>query len=189
MLALAWAAWRIVAVGYQELTVPSDVAMPVAWRIALGAPDAFVLVGLTWLIGEAVGAIAARRIVLAGERGRDALRQAVHRSRRMPRRLLAFAAASTLVAVAVIALTAIAAGTAWDALRAAFARGDTSPGTIALLVVFVALFCGGLVLLALTAAWRTAIWTLDVGRSRPGRSGEGAAPGRGTGTVQGGLAT
>jgi hypothetical protein len=68
---------------------------------------------------------------------------------------------STLVLVAVIAIAGLAAGTALDAVRSGFASGDAAVGTTAVLVVFVGLFAGGLVLVALASAWRIAIWTVD----------------------------
>ncbi len=161
VLALAWGASRIAAVGYRELTVPSDVTVPVSWRIAIGAPDAIIGILLTWLVGETVGAMAARRVALYDERARDALRQAVRRIVRAPRRPLGLAAIGVLVGAAVVAATALATGTAWEGVRIAFGRGDASAATIALLVVFVGLFAGGLLLIGLTAAWRGAMWTVE----------------------------
>jgi hypothetical protein len=68
---------------------------------------------------------------------------------------------STLVLVVVIAVAGLAAGAALDQVRSGFASGDASVVTTAVLVVFVALFAGGLVLVALASAWRIAIWTVD----------------------------
>lgn len=161
LIALFWGSWRVVTVGYRELTAPSDVTLPLPWRIAIGAPDAIIAVALTWLFGETVGAMGARRTILLGERARDALRRATGRFTRAPRRCLLLAGISSLVLAVVVGLSGVAVGTAWDGLRSAFARGDTSVGTVALLVVFVALFAGGLVLIGLTTAWRSAIWTLE----------------------------
>ncbi len=160
-VALVWGAARLAAVGYAELTVPSDVTVPAAWRIAAGAPDALVAIGLTWLAGETIGALAARRVVLAGETARVALRHALGWFFRSPVRPTVLQVIATLVLLVVIAVTGLAAGAALDQLRSAFASGDASVATTALLVVFVALFAGGLVLVGLTSAWRTALWTVD----------------------------
>ena len=72
LLAVSWGAFRIVAVTYRELTVPSDVAVGIAFRVARGAPDAVAVVIGAWILGETVGGIAARRVILLGEpiRGR-----------------------------------------------------------------------------------------------------------------------
>ena len=58
-------------------------------------------------------------------------------------------------------VTGLGVGAALDQLRSGFASGDASIGTTVVLVVFVGLFAGGLVLVALTSAWRIAIWTVD----------------------------
>ena len=76
-IVLVWGATRIASVGYAELTVPSDVTVPAPWRIATGAPDAIVGIVLTWLLGEAIGAMGARRVALRGEAARPALRAAI----------------------------------------------------------------------------------------------------------------
>jgi hypothetical protein len=160
--AIVWAAARLTAVGYRELTVPSDVAAPLAWRILAGAPEAVALVLGTWLIGEILGALAARRIVLQGDGARAALTGAVRRLRQRPVRTIGFGLATTLVLAVVLAVTGLAAGATWGALGAALSIGDASLATTLILVGFVALFVGGLVLISLTSAWRAAVWTLDV---------------------------
>jgi hypothetical protein len=172
-IALVWGAIRIASVGYSELTVPSDVTVPAPWRIAAGAPDAIAGILLTWLFGEAIGAMGARRIVFRRETARAALRAAIARFVRSPLRPTLLAVISTIVLIGVLALTGIAAGAALEALRSGFALGDAAAGTTALLVVFVALFAGGLVLIALTTAWRTAVWTLDAAAEGSGTFGGG----------------
>jgi hypothetical protein len=72
------------------------------------------------------------------------------------------AAVSAAVLVTVLGVTSLGTSTTWDALRAALADRDASIGTSLTLVLFVALFAGSLVLLALTAAWRSAVWTVEV---------------------------
>jgi hypothetical protein len=167
----AWAALRIVSVGYRELTVPSDVTAPAAWRIVAGAPDAFAILLLTWFLAEVVGALAARRIVLDGDGVRGALRAGIGKLRREPGRMTALGLASSVGLVVVLAVTGLAAGATWNALGAALAIGDSSAATTLLLLLFVALFSGGLVLLGLVCAWRAAIWTIDVGGTFGGGSG------------------
>lgn len=178
-IVLIWGATRIAAVAYAELTVPSDVATPLPWRIALGAPDAIVGILVAWLLGEAIGAIGVRRVALHGATARAALRAAIGRVARSPARPTLLTVLPTIVLGGVVTLTGIAAGTALGAVRSELALDDVSVGATALLVVFVALFAGGITLVALTTAWRAAIWTLDataegsgtfggVGRTRTG---------------------
>ena len=162
ILALAWAAFRFVGVGYRELTSPSDVALPVTVRIVIGAPDASLGILAGWTFSEIVGGIAARRVALSGDGVRAALGCGVRTLRARPGRSIALAALSALALVLVLAVTAIASGTAWDALRGALADGDASIATSLVLVLFVALFGGGLVLIGLVSAWRSAVWTVDM---------------------------
>lgn len=162
IVALAWAVVRFVGVGYREFTNPSDVALPVALRIVIGAPDAALGIVAGWSFGEIVGGIAARRIVLAGDGVRSALREGIGRLRARPARSIGLAGVSAVMLILVLVISGIATGTAWDALRGALAEGDASLATSLILVLFVALFAGGLVLIGLVAAWRSALWTVDV---------------------------
>jgi hypothetical protein len=166
-----WAGIRIVSVGYRELTVPSDVTAPAAWRIVAGAPDAFAILFVTWFLGEIVGAVAARRIVLQGDGIRRALRLGMRRLVRTPARTVALGLTGTASLVVVLAVTGLAVGATWNALGAALSIGDASPATSVLLLLFVALFAGGLVLLGLVCAWRSAVWTVEVGGTFGGGSG------------------
>ncbi len=175
LVALGWGAIRLVSVAYRELTVPSDVTVPVGLRVVMGAPDAVVGIILAWLIGESLGALAARRVVLLDEDVPGALRGALGRFVRHPARSLALVTLSTAVLAGVLALTGIAGGASLRALRVALGFGDPSWLSIGLLVAFVTLFAGGLVLVALVAAWRSAVWTVDpagtfggVAGTRPG---------------------
>lgn len=162
LLALSWGAIRIVAVAYRELTVPSDVAVALVLRVARGAPDAVGVVAGAWLLGETVGAIASRRVILLGERvpralGRAALRFVRHLARS------AVLTAVPLVALSAVLLAAGLAGAAtWDALRAALSFGTSPLAVLALLVALVALFTGGLLLIGVISAWRAVVWTVDL---------------------------
>jgi hypothetical protein len=182
--AVGWAAVRFTAVGYRELTNPSDVSTPAAWRIVTGAPDAAVALLVTWLFAEIVGAVAARRVVLSGDGVRGALDRAIAYLRTRVGRSVALASISAVAFVVVLAATALATGTTWTALRAALADGDASIGTVALLVSFVGLFAGCLVLIGLTAAWRSAVWTVEVPGALPADGDRGT-----DGTFGGGAET
>ena len=71
---------------------------------------------------------------------------------------------SAAVLVVALGVTGLATGTVWDGLRAALADRDITFGAVALLVLLVALFVAGLVILGLTTAWRSALWTVVVAR-------------------------
>ncbi|MDR3544368.1 MAG: hypothetical protein P4L30_01200, partial [Candidatus Limnocylindrales bacterium] len=63
-LAVAVPPW--VQVGYDELVLPSNLAVPFPVRVVAGAPWATAAVIVTWLACEVLGGLAARRIVLRG---------------------------------------------------------------------------------------------------------------------------
>jgi hypothetical protein len=171
LIALAWAGIRVVSVAYRELTVPSDVAVPLEVRVLAGTPDAIVLVVLAWLVGETLGALAARRIVLLGEGVPAALRGAFRRFLRHPVRGLGLAAVTTVVLAVVLIAMGLASGAAWSGLRDQLGAGDVSGLAFGLLAVFVALFLAGLVLLGVTTAWRAAVWTVESAGTFGGGSG------------------
>jgi len=161
VIGLAWAAVRLVAVTYRELTVPSDVAVPIIWRVLLSAPEAVVIVMVTFLASEMVGAVASRRIVVVGQAPLPALRAGANRLRANLGRMLVLALATNGVVLAVLLTTGLAATAMWGALGDALGLGDVSLLTTVLLVGFVGLFLGGLVLIGLACAWRAAVWTVD----------------------------
>jgi len=164
VMALAWTGFRLITVGYRELTVPSDVTTPISFRILAGAPDAALLMVVTWLLAEIVGGLAARRVVIGGTNVRTAVVRSVGDLRGGLGRLVVLAILSAGVLLITIGVTALATGTVWDGLRAALADADVSIGAVALLVLFVSLFVAGLVILGVATAWRSALWTVVVAR-------------------------
>jgi len=165
LLALSWGAIRIVAVTYRELTVPSDVGVALVVRVAGGATDAVVVVVVAWLLGETIGGIAARRVVLIGERVPSALGGATIRLVRHPLRCVVLALVPLVVLLLVLVAVGLAGSATWGALRAALSFGidDVTDGVaaLALVMILVGLFAGGLVLIGVISAWRAAVWTVD----------------------------
>jgi hypothetical protein len=172
--ALAWGATRLVMVAYRELTNPLDVAVPIVVRVLGGAPDAVAAIVLTWVAGEIVGALAARRIVLIGDGVVAALRAAIGSVLHEPLATIARWAVPSAVLVVVLAPSMVTAGLTWTAVRSAAATTDAIAlfGTV---LVFVALWLVGLLLIAVACAWRAAVWTVVVAR---GRGTFGGSPNR-----------
>ena len=110
VVALAWSGFRLISVGYQELTLPSDVAIPIAYRILAGAPDAVVAMLLTWLFAEIVGGLAVRRVVIDGAGVRHAVRRALRDLRRTVVPLTLLALVSAVVLVVAIGVTGLGVG-------------------------------------------------------------------------------
>jgi hypothetical protein len=162
LLALSWGAIRIVTVTYRELTVPSDVAVAIVLRVARGAPDAVAVVVGAWLLGEMVGAIAARRVILLGERVPRAAGRAALELVRHPLHVVVLAAIPLVALLVVLLGVGLAGSATWDALRAALSFGNDRLAASVILLVLVALFAGGLLLIGVISAWRAAIWTVEL---------------------------
>jgi hypothetical protein len=172
--ALAWGATRLVMVAYRELTNPLDVAAPIVVRVLGGAPDAVAAIVLAWVAGEIVGALAARRIVLVGDGVVAALRAAIGSVVREPLSTIGRWAVPSAVLVVVLAPSMVTAGLTWTAVRSAAATTDPI-ALFATVLVFVALWLVGLLLVAVACAWRAAVWTVVVAR---GRGTFGGSPNR-----------
>lgn len=158
--AVLWGAVRLIDVAYAELTRPVDVTSPIMLRVFAGAPEVVVVLALVWAFGEIVGALAARRIALDDADVGEALRQAVAASFRHPLAVVAAFVIPTVGLVFVVTTSSIAAAVAWSAVRATMrSSDDVVPGTLAVLL-FVTLWIVGLLLIAVTTAWRAAVWSV-----------------------------
>ncbi|MEX1169451.1 MAG: hypothetical protein WEE50_04840 [Chloroflexota bacterium] len=155
-----WGSIRLVDIAYRELTSPADVTAPIVLRVLAGAPEVTAVLLLAWTFGEIVGGLAARRIALDGSRVTTALRDALRATVRHP----VGVAAAFVVPLAGLALvvlpSTLAATVAWSAVRVAMrSPADLVVGTLAV-VLFVSLWIVGLLLIAVTAAWRAAVWSV-----------------------------
>ena len=162
VFAATWATTRVVTVTYRELTVPSDVEVALALRVAVGAVDAVAAVVVAWLLGETIGALAARRVILLGEGIPMALRGAVGRLVRYPWRCLVLGAIPIVPLALLLVVVGWAGSATWDALRAALSFGSGWLVTLVLVTALVASFTGGLLLIGVASAWRAGVWTVEV---------------------------
>lgn len=150
---------RVVLVTYRELTSPLDVSAPIVVRVLRGSPEVIAGVLIAWMLGEIVGAIAARRIVLAGEGVAAALRGAIATVLRLPLTTLIRFGLPAAVLALVLGPSVVAAGSAWSAVDGALAGASDVPSTLGILVLFVLLWLVGLALAGVACAWRSAVWT------------------------------
>ena len=164
---LAWGSARIVAVTYRELTNPSDAATPLVWRVLRASPEVVVAIVLTWMVGQTVGAIAARRIALGGCGTFGALGEALSTMLRRPLTVLADFWLPSLALALALAPSALAAASAADVVRAAMSSPADPLELFLAVVLFVCLWMVGLALTGVICAWRAAVWTVGFGeRSR-----------------------
>ena len=173
--ALAVGTATIVSATYRELTLPGDAVTPIAWRVLRSVPLTVLLLLVTWLLGEGLGGLAARRIVLDGRSAGGGLRRAAAGAIRHPvRAVVVFAVPSIGLLLAVVP-SVLAASAAWHAVQVGLSTGDPLL-TVVSVVGFVALWIGGLVLAGAACAWRHAAWTVDARRSRVPSAAAGAEP-------------
>ncbi|MGZ8514560.1 MAG: hypothetical protein ACXW4H_05180 [Candidatus Limnocylindrales bacterium] len=163
VVALAWGTARLVAVAYGELTNPGDVAMPLVWRVLLASPDVVAAIVVTWMVGQAIGAVAARRVVLAQGGTFRALGEASVMLARRPAVVLADFWLPTLALGVALAPSALAAASAGDVVREAMITPNDPLEVILAVALFVSLWVVGLVLTSVTCAWRAAVWTIGFG--------------------------
>lgn len=165
-LALVWGTAQFVAVTYRELTNPVDVATPLVWRVLLASPGVLAAIVLTWTAGQAIGALAARRLVLARGGIVRALADATLTLVRRPVVVLADFWLPTIALGIALAPSALAAAPAADVVREAMNTPNDPVELFLAVVLFVSLWVVGLVLIAVVCAWRAAVWTVGFGEAR-----------------------
>ena len=121
-LALAYGSLRLVQATYRELTLPSDVVTPIAWRVISTVPEAVIAILVTWALGETLGSLGARRIVLWGQSLDHAYFGAWADLLRRPLSTFATFALPTVVMALLVAPIILASGVAWEYLRTELAR-------------------------------------------------------------------
>jgi hypothetical protein len=163
LIALGFAAVRLVAATYQEFMSPGDPSLSVAARVVLRAPDAVIVLGIAWLLGEAVGAIAARRHAAGEPTGmafRNSLRQVAGA------RGLATLTLTTIVLAGIVIPFQAAAGRSWEQLRVFLFEGVDALQLAAALLLLVSTWVLGLALLGAALAWRASAWTVGIAPAR-----------------------
>jgi hypothetical protein len=159
-VAFVWGGARLVSVAYRELTSPSDVVSPIVWRVLRGTPEVIVVLVIIWMVGEILGGLAARRLVLGGVDVPGSLGQAAVAIIRHPLVSLVGFWVPALALALVLLPSALAATLAWGAVRVAMGTSSHPIGPVLAVLVFVGLWTVGLLLIAVTTAWRAAVWSV-----------------------------
>jgi hypothetical protein len=181
---------RIVAITYSELTRPFEVVTPLAIRVVLGAAPELAVIAIAWLLGELVGGLAGRRIVLDGAVPGQALLGAAMDVVRRPVSILLPWLLTTGLLLTILGGTVGAAGIAWSRVTVALSGRVVDPPTVALsLLLFVAIWLAAIVLAGLLAAVRGVVQTFEdvrqrsatrtFGASAQQRPGDWSVPGEG----------
>lgn len=159
VVAVGYGLVRIVTLAYDELTAPGSTDVPIAARVLARAPDAVLAIAITWLAGETVGALAARRAA-AGVSTPRALVASL-------RQLLGARGMATLglsiVVLAVVWLPfLLVAERAWENLRGNLLDEAGTAQVTAALVLLATTWVLGLAVIGAALAWRATAWTAEV---------------------------
>lgn len=155
---------QIFAVAYRELVNPTD-ASSIVLRVVGGASGPMVAILVAWILGELVGGLAVRRIVLADEPVVGAVvRSAIDLVRRPVGALIMPLAT---IAILVIDLAAVLAAVVlvWTEVRMRLVRPLDEPLATALsLATLGAAWCLALLVTGLIDAWRSVAMTFELER-------------------------
>lgn len=158
-VALAWGARLIVDATYRELILPRELVTPILIRILADVPNAVAVVVVAWLVGEAIGGLAQRRIAATDSTIVAALGWSLGFVVRRPIATLAALVASVVVPFVAIAPALAAAAFAWGWLAVALVARAAASEVVLALIVFVSLWSITLVLAAAAATFRSFAWT------------------------------
>jgi hypothetical protein len=159
-IALAIGSVRLVFVTYQELVLPSDTATPIAIRVLGDAPEVPIAILVIWMSAEIIAAVAARRVVLAGDGVSTALRSAIGSVGRRPLHAIWRFWLPTIAAALVVVAAGVASSSAWTVVKDTVGGSANPVAALVATVAFVGLWFVGLMLIAVVSAWRAAVWTV-----------------------------
>ncbi len=180
----------IISATYAELTRPADVGTPLVLRVAIGAAPELAIIGVAWLLGELVGGLAGRWIVLDGAPTRAALIGALGDVARRPAATLLPWLVTTGMLLVIIGGTVGASSIAWSRVIVALSDRPVDPPAVAVnLLLFVAIWLAALALAGMFAALRGTVQTIEYvhlrwatrtfGASAHHRPGDWSMPGEG----------
>lgn len=163
-LVTATGAVAIVRVIYAELTNPSD-SGPIALRVVSGAVAPIALIVVVWVLGEIVGGLAVRRIVIRGSSVLGGVVGAIGDLVRRPIGSVLMPFLTILVLAidmaAVLAIVAVVLSEVRDRLAG---RIDDPVATLLTVATLGAAWSLALTVTGLIAAWRSVAMTFEVQR-------------------------
>jgi len=163
-LALAAAVPGWVQVAYRELLLPTDLALPLPFRVIAGAPISALVVVVAWLLAEVIGGLAARRIALGGSSVAGALGAAAGDVARAPTSILLTLVLAIGGTLPFLVPAVVVVGVAWDRARVALVDASDGVGVIIATLILVAAWAACLGVAGVTSAWRSALWTAELAR-------------------------
>ena len=160
-VAIAVGLVAVVDAAYRELIRPGDPTVPVAIRVILQVPVNVGAIVAAWVIGEAVGGVAERRLAWGSGVARSLGGGVAGLFR--PAGLLVLVATNATLVVAIVGGD-LAIGLAFEHARRVILDGGAITDRGLALGFLSVSWIGTAVLVAIAAAWRSAAWTFEVGR-------------------------
>ena len=158
---LGLASVQIFAVAYRELVNPTD-AGSIVLRVIAGAFGPVATIVVVWILGELVGGMAVRRIVLGGESVLGAVGRATADLVRRPWAALLAPLATFAVLVVDLAAMLAVVTIAWTEVRTRLIRPLDEPLAAGLaLATLGAAWCLALLVTGLIVAWRSVAMTFE----------------------------
>jgi hypothetical protein len=159
---LGLASVQIFAVAYRELVNPTD-AGSIVLRVIAGALGPVVTIVVVWILGEMVGGMAVRRIVLGGEPVLGAVGRAAADLVRRPWAALIAPLATFAILVVDLAAMLVLVTLAWTEVRTRLIRPLDEPLATGLaLATLGAAWCLALLVTGLIVAWRSVALTFEM---------------------------
>jgi hypothetical protein len=170
---------QIYAVAYRELVNPTD-ASPIMFRIVEGASAPLAAIAIVWILGEIVGGMAVRRIVVDRASVPGALLRSLLDLVRHPAGGLIAPVITTAVLIVDLAAVLVMVMIVWTQVRDRLVHGTGDPlPTGVALVTLGAAWCLALLVTGLIDAWRSAAMTFEAERSLATAAGRSAVAGDG----------
>ncbi len=168
---LAWGS--VYDAAYRELILPDDLITPLPLRVIRDVPWLLAGLALTWLVSDAAAATGVRRLLLDRRPVVVAWLLGWTDVARRPSRNLATALAGVVAVGLALGPALVTSSAGWANLRDALLKAREPWGPVIALVIWVALWLGGLVLVGAAAGIRAATWTIEAAGSpsRPSRPG------------------
>lgn len=173
VLALAAGLGTLIAAAYHELILPDELVTPILLRVIREVPVQVGAIVGAWLLGETLGGLAARAVVLDDRPMPIAVGLGLWWLLRRPVTSAGTLVIGLLATVALVAPALLAVGSIWARLREVIAAGGRPEAVLAGTALLAGTWIGGLGLAGIAAALRSHLWTLDVLRARAARSTEG----------------
>jgi hypothetical protein len=154
----------ILDVTYRELVNPSD-SGPIVLRVLGGATAPVAAIVVVWVLGEVVGGMAVRRIVLLGESVLGAVGRAAADLVRRPIGTLVAPLATLVVLALDLTAVLLVVALVWTDVRDRLVDRTADPVALGLtLVTFAGTWCLALAVTGLVAAWRSVAMSFETDR-------------------------